>query len=98
MQNCSQITMRMDSSKVDEFIREVSIAIGKKIKDEREKRKLSLADTEALSNIDSGDFSRYEHGNGNPTLKTLIKMAIATKLDSFEIFGLEFPLEQFIED
>ena len=90
--------MRMDSKEVDDIVREVLIAIGSKIKEEREQRNLKLIDTDASSDIDPGDFSRYENGKGNPTLKTLIRIAIALKLKSFEIYGLEFSLEDYIEE
>ncbi|MCF8716499.1 helix-turn-helix transcriptional regulator [Joostella atrarenae] len=88
----------MDSRKVDDFLQNVLIEIGNKIKEEREQRNLKLIDTDVSSDIDPGDFSRYENGIGNPTLKTLIRISIALKLESFEIFGLEFPLEDFIEE
>lgn len=50
-------------------------AIGKRIKEIREKKKISQQDIAGLCNIEKSNFSRLEAGNTNPTIYTLNKIA-----------------------
>ncbi len=58
--------------------------IGKILKEGREKKHISQEELARLSKIDQGDISRFEKGQGNPTLK---KIAVL-----FDCLGIELPL------
>lgn len=59
--------------------KKLQIAIGKRIKQLRENRKIQQQDVAAACNIEKSNFSRIEAGNTNPTIYTLSK--IANRLD-----------------
>jgi len=58
--------------------------IGKILKEGREKKRISQEELARLSKIDQGDISRFEKGQGNPTLK---KIAVL-----FDCLDIELPL------
>ena len=89
----------MNSKKINITLKEILLTIGSKIKEERERQGYILEDMDALCDIDPSSFSKIERGvYDNITLKTLIRISIALKLKSFDVFGFKFSLEQFIED
>ncbi|XCF04805.1 helix-turn-helix transcriptional regulator [Tamlana crocina] len=88
----------MNSKKVDLSLKELLLAIGNKIKEERERQGYKLEDMDALCDIDPSAFSKIERGiYDNITLKTLIRISIALKLKSFNVFGVNFPLRHYPE-
>lgn len=62
-------------------------AIGKRIKELRESKKISQQDIAGLCNIEKSNFSRLEAGGTNPTLYTLSKIAEHLNVSLSELFN-----------
>lgn len=77
-----------DSESINEFL----IKFGKRVKDERESKGLTLDDLEFHSSIDSSDINKIELGQRNITLKSLLKIANGLDIDPKEL--LEFGFTQ----
>jgi len=61
--------------------------LGKRMKEIRESKGLSLRDVEAHDNsIDSGQLSRFENGEQVPMLFTLYKLSLILKVNIREFF------------
>jgi transcriptional regulator with XRE-family HTH domain len=61
--------------------------LGKRIKEIREKRGISLKDFESRDNsIDRSDLSKIENGQKAPALYTLYKIASVLEVDMAEFF------------
>ncbi|RAV28964.1 helix-turn-helix domain-containing protein [Sinomicrobium soli] len=89
----------MNSGKIDITLKEILLSIGRKIKEEREKQGYILEDMDALCDIDPSAFSKIERGvYDNITLKTLVRISIGLQLKTFDVFGITFSLDDFIED
>lgn len=55
--------------------------LGKRLKQLRKHRKLTLLDLEVLSGINDSDLSRYEQGKENPEFHTIFKLAKALEVE-----------------
>ena len=55
----------------------IHMQIGKKIRDIRQKKGISLRDFEVTTGIARGDLSKIETGKRNPTLETIQRIADA---------------------
>jgi len=61
--------------------------LGKRIREIREKKGLSLRDIEAHDNsIDSAQLSRFENGEKVPMIYTLYKIAVILEVDISDFF------------
>lgn len=72
-----------NSAKVDK--KEYQVAIGKRIKQLREKNNISQVELAALCNFEKSNMSRLEAGNTNPTAYTLHIIAQKLEIETFEI-------------
>ncbi|GAA4314572.1 helix-turn-helix transcriptional regulator [Compostibacter hankyongensis] len=69
-------------------------ALGKRLYQLRKHRKLSQLDLNVLSDIDSGEISRYENGQINIVFSTLVKFATALEVSLATLFDYEGPLPE----
>lgn len=76
-----------------ESINEFLIKFGKKVKEERESRGLTLDDLEFHSAIDSSDINKIELGQRNITMKSLLRISHGLKVHPKEL--LDFELDDF---
>ena len=67
--------------------KEFQIAIGKRIKQLREDKKVSQVELAALCNFEKSNMSRLEAGNTNPTAYTLYIIAQKLEVEVFEILN-----------
>lgn len=67
--------------------KDFQIAIGKRIKQLREDRKVSQVELAALCNFEKSNMSRLEAGNTNPTAFTLFIIAQKLDIEVFEILN-----------
>jgi transcriptional regulator with XRE-family HTH domain len=67
--------------------KEYLIKFGRHLKTLRKSRKLSLRKLAAKCNIEHADITRYEKGEINPTLMSLIELSL----------GLEIPLKELMD-
>ena len=58
-----------------DILKDISIAIGKRVKAIRKAQGMTQEQLGLLTNIDSADISKYESGKINLTLKTFSKFA-----------------------
>ncbi|MFP3598440.1 helix-turn-helix domain-containing protein [Chryseobacterium sp. SIMBA_029] len=65
--------------------KEYQVAIGKRIKQLREKKNISQVELAALCNFEKSNMSRLEAGNTNPTAYTLYIIAQKLEIETFEI-------------
>ncbi|WP_089742650.1 helix-turn-helix domain-containing protein [Chryseobacterium taihuense] len=65
--------------------KEYQVAIGKRIKQLREKKNISQVELAALCNFEKSNMSRLEAGNTNPTAYTLHIIAQKLEIEAFEI-------------
>lgn len=65
--------------------KEFQIAIGKRIRQLREKKNISQVELAALCNFEKSNMSRLEAGNTNPTAYTLHTIAQKLEIETFEI-------------
>ena len=61
--------------------RELILKIGKKIKEIRISKSMTLDDLAVESDMDNANIARLESGNTNPTIKTLYKISQGLKVD-----------------
>lgn len=66
----------------------INITIGRKIKQVREQKKLSLDQVSKLTDVSKGMLSKIENGNSSPTVSVLWKIAT----------GLNVAFSYFVED
>ncbi|GAA5091485.1 hypothetical protein GCM10023210_18920 [Chryseobacterium ginsengisoli] len=67
--------------------KEFQIAVGKRIKQLRENKKISQVELAALCNFEKSNMSRLEAGNTNPTAYTLYIIAQKLEVEVFEILN-----------
>lgn len=69
--------------------KEFQIAIGKRIKQLRENKKISQVELAALCNFEKSNMSRLEAGNTNPTAYTLYVIAQKLEVEVFELLNFD---------
>lgn len=69
-------------------IKKVKRTIGVRVKEERRKRGLEQEELAEISNVAKRTIGQIENFKGNPTLKTIDKLARAFKME----------LEEFLQD
>jgi transcriptional regulator with XRE-family HTH domain len=74
------------------------IEIGKRIFQIRDKNKQTLDDIEFLTGIDSSDINKYELGKINLTIKTLLKLSVALKVNPKDLLDFNFDFEKYNTD
>ncbi|MFD2586044.1 helix-turn-helix domain-containing protein [Croceitalea marina] len=70
--------------------REILVLFGKRLKELRKQRNLSLRMLEKECEIDNSYISKIEHGKTNISFHTIIELAGALKLHPKELFDFEF--------
>lgn len=83
---------RFDMTELDDKAR-VRQLFGARLKALREKKKLSLKKTDAQSELDSSNIYKYETGQRDPQLTTIIKLAQALKVHPKELFDIDFGID-----
>ncbi len=69
--------------------------LGKRIKILRESRALSQEKFAELSDINSSYLSALERGKKNVTIEILSRIAVALKIELFELFNFDYSDESF---
>lgn len=69
--------------------KEFQIAIGKRIKELRESKKISQVELAALCNFEKSNMSRLEAGNTNPTAYTLHIIAQKLEIETKELLKFQ---------
>lgn len=69
--------------------KEFQIAIGKRIRQLREEKKVSQVELAAFCNFEKSNMSRLEAGNTNPTAYTLYVIAQKLEVEVFELLNFE---------
>ena len=67
--------------------KDILILIGKKIRNERKKQKISQAQLAFESEIPREQIVRIEKAQGNPTIKTLLKITNALNIQLKELIS-----------
>jgi transcriptional regulator with XRE-family HTH domain len=67
-------------------IKKVKRTIGARVKDERRRRGLEQEDLAEISEVATKTIGQIENFKGNPTLKTMDKLARAFKMELEEFF------------
>ena len=75
---------------INDDTKEVLILFGKKVKDLRLKRNLSLRMLEKECDIDNSYISKIEHGKANISFTTIIELAGALEIHPKELFDFKF--------
>ncbi|SIT96178.1 Helix-turn-helix domain-containing protein [Epilithonimonas bovis DSM 19482] len=78
-----------------DILKDISIAIGKRVKAIRKAQGMTQEQLGLLTNIDSADISKYESGKINLTLKTFSKFVVALKTQPKEFFDFEFDIKKY---
>ncbi|AYO18586.1 XRE family transcriptional regulator (plasmid) [Vibrio owensii] len=65
-----------------------SIVVGKKIKEARKKKKLTIEDLASKSGLSVAHLSRLENGRKSPTITTLEKIALALDVPIVYFFSV----------
>ena len=66
--------------------RDLILKIGKRIKEIRLSKPMTLDELAAASNMDNANIARLESGNTNPTIRTLYKISRGLKVKLKEFF------------
>jgi transcriptional regulator with XRE-family HTH domain len=66
---------------------------GKRVKEEREAKSLTLDDMEFHTGIDASDFNKIELGKTNITFKTFVKVAKGLKVNPKKLLDFDIDLE-----
>lgn len=75
----------MDARKKKEMLRK----FGQKLSEARTKKGLSLRELAALCDVDASDIHRFEHGQKNPTIATLVDLAIGLGIQPKELIDFD---------
>ena len=72
--------------------KEILIKFGENLSDLRKKRNLSLRKLSTLCDVDYSDIKKYEDGDVNPTLSTIVELASGLGIHPKELmeFGVDF--------
>lgn len=63
--------------------------IGSNIRRLRNEKGLSQIDLSAISEIEQSNIAQFENGKGNPTLKTLYRIAVALEVKLATLFDFD---------
>ena len=69
--------------------RDLILKIGKRIKERRISKPMTLDELAAASNMDNANIARLESGNTNPTIRTLYKISRGLKVKLKELVDVE---------
>ena len=69
--------------------RDLILKIGKRIKEIRLSKPMTLDELAAVSNMDNANIARLESGNTNPTIRTLYKISRGLKVKLKELVDVE---------
>ena len=69
--------------------RDLILKIGKRIKEIRLSKPMSLEELAAASNMDNANIARLESGNTNPTIRTLYKISRGLNVKLKELVDVE---------
>ena len=47
------------------------------------------------SGFNKSNYSKYEHGIGNPTIETILKMAIVLEIEPKDLFDFKFDIKKY---
>lgn len=67
---------------------------GKRVKSEREARKLTLEDMEFHTGIDDSDFNKIEQGKTNITFRTFLKVAKGLDIQPQKLLDFKVDLDK----
>lgn len=67
---------------------------GKRVKTEREARKLTLEDMEFHTGIDDSDFNKIEQGKNNLTFRTFLKVAKGLDIQPQKLLDFKIDLDK----
>jgi ribosome-binding protein aMBF1 (putative translation factor) len=67
----------------------LSLLIGNRIRQARQRKKLSQFQLALLTKISEREIMRYERGQGLPSIRRLIKLALALEVSADYLLGLE---------
>ena len=71
----------MEAKKKKEMLRKFGQTLAKA----REKKGLSLRELAALCDVDASEIHRFEHGQKNPTLATILDLAAGLEIDAKDL-------------
>ena len=69
--------------------RDLILKIGKRIKEIRLSKPMTLDELAAAANMDNANIARLESGNTNPTIRTLYKISRGLKVKLKELVDVE---------
>jgi transcriptional regulator with XRE-family HTH domain len=75
---------------LDRKRKEILIQFGKRLSQLRKARKLSFRKLSTLCNIDYSDIKKFEKGEVNITLSTLIELSIGLEVHPKELLNSDF--------
>ena len=78
-----------------EVLSEFMIAFSKNLTELRENKYKHAADMSKVSSFDPSNYNKYEQGEGNPTIETILKLASALNIPPKELFNFDFDFEKF---
>lgn len=78
----------------EEYLKAYKKAFGKHLQEIRKAKGSTLSGMDANTKFDSSNYHKYEMGNGNPTLETLVEIAEAFGIHPKELFEFDFNSEK----
>lgn len=69
------------------------VEFGKNLKKIRTKKDLSLRQLAAACNVDHSDIGKFEKGQGNPTLLTILDLAAGLEVHPKKLLDFEIDLQ-----
>ncbi len=80
--------MKSNGTLMQSEVGTASIVVGKKIKEARKKKKLTIEDLASKSGLSVAHLSRLENGRKSPTITTLEKIALALDVPIVYFFSV----------
>lgn len=77
----------------DRELKDYKKAFGENLKRIRAEKYSSLSKLDADSKFDSSNYHKYEKGDGNPTLKTILEIAASLRIHPKELLDFEFTMK-----
>jgi len=74
----------------DKELKDYKKAFGENLKRIRAEKYSSLSKLDADTKFDSSNYHKYEKGDGNPTLETILEIAASLKVHPRELLDFKF--------
>lgn len=90
-----KIALKLKIMDSDDVLRIYMEAFSENLKRLRKEKYNTMNEVSVNSEIDASNYNKFEKSKGNPTIKTLLKIASAFEIPPKELFDFEFDITKY---